>query len=111
MTRWHKSMTQEKWNAYPLETQILMVGSEFARARALKVNGPIQEVRMCFERAMELLDWCTGDPKWRTKLKELTRFRELLGALYLDGYEQDGLFLPLYTTLMSWSGATSRVHL
>ena len=111
MTRRHKSMTQAKWNAYPLETQILMVGSEFARAGALAREGATAEVRLCYERAMELLDWCTGDPKWRTKLKELTRFREMLGALYLECHMHEELFVPLYTTLMSWSGATSRVHI
>jgi len=77
MTRWHKSMNQEKWNAYPVDTQILMIGSEFARVKVLARDGVGGEVRQCYERAMELLDWCTGDPKWHARLKELTRFREV----------------------------------
>jgi len=104
-------MTQEKWNTYPLETQILMVGSEFARAKVLARDGARGEVRLCHERAMELLDWCKGDPKWRTRLKELTRFREILGLLYLDGERHDALFMTLYTALMFWTGPTSRVRL
>ena len=111
MTRWHKSMTQEKWDAYPLETQILMVGSEFARAKVLTRDAAVGEARQCYERAMELLDWCSGDPKWRARLKELTRFRESLGTLYMDGSRHDALFVQLYTTLMSWTGSTSRVRL
>ncbi|HUI10094.1 MAG TPA: hypothetical protein VL221_07180 [Bacteroidota bacterium] len=111
MTRWHKSIDQEKWNTYPLETQILMVGSEFARARALARDRAVAEVRLCFERAMELLDWCAGDPKWRGRLRELTRFREMLGLAYLDAPGHDALVVMLYRTLMSWTGTTSRVQL
>ena len=111
MTVWHKAMTQAKWNAYSLESQILMVGSEFARVKVLERDGVGGDTRLCYERAMELLDWCTGDPKWHTRLKELTRFREVLGTLYLDHSTHDALFMTLYTTLMSWTGTTSRVRL
>ena len=111
MTVWHKGMTQEKWNAYPLETHILMIGSEFARVKALMRDGAWKEVRLCYERALELPDLCAGDPQWRPRLKELTRFRETAGTLYLDGANQPALFMMMYRTLMSWTGTTSRVQL
>jgi hypothetical protein len=51
------------------------------------------------------------DPKWHSRLRELLRFRELLGELFLNVSKDDQDFMMMYRTLMSWSGATSRVEL
>ena len=111
MTVWHKTMDSEKWNGFPLERQILMIGSEFARAKNLLRDDVTGEVVQCYERAFELLDLCAMDPKWRPRLKELLRFREMLGELYLDVSKDDPRFMMMYRTLMNWSGSTSRVEL
>jgi hypothetical protein len=111
MTIWHTSLNSEKWNRFPRETQILMIGSEFARAKNLLRDNVVDEVRQCYERAFELLDLCASDPKWRPRLRELLRFREILGELYVEVRQDDSRFLQLYQTLMKWSGSTSRVEL
>jgi hypothetical protein len=104
-------MTSEKWNRYPVERQILMIGSEFARAKNLLRDAWDEEVRQCYERAFELLDLCAMDPKWRPRLKELLRFREMLGELYLDVAKDDPRFMMMYSTLMNWTPATAAVEL
>ncbi|MGA9115582.1 MAG: hypothetical protein WB626_02290 [Bacteroidota bacterium] len=104
-------MTPGKWHGYPRERQILMIGSEFARAKNLLGEGVREEVLQCWERAFELLDLCAMDPKWRGGLRELLRFREMLGELYLDPAGAPPSFMPLYHTLMNWSGSTSLVEL
>jgi hypothetical protein len=104
-------MTPERWQSYPIDRQILMVGSEFARAKNLMRDRVDAEVVQCYERAMELLDLCADDPKWRSRLKELLRFREVLGESFLELPEDRGLFMQLYRTLMNWTGPTSRVEL
>ncbi len=38
-------------------------------------------------RALELLDFTIEDPRWRRRLKELTRARELLCDAWLGGLE------------------------
>ena len=38
-----------------------------------------------FDRALELLDMTIGDDRWRGRLKELTRLRELLIDAFLGG--------------------------
>jgi hypothetical protein len=111
MTVWHRSMDPGKWSRFTFDRQILMIGSEFARAKNLLRDGVRGEVIQCYERAFELLDLCTTDPKWRPRLKELLRFRELLGELYLDVSKDDPRFMMMYRTLMHWSGSTSRVEL
>lgn len=111
MTVWHKTMDSARWNHYPLERQILMIGSEFARAKNLLRDGVLGEAAQCYERAFELLDLCAMDPKWRPRLKELLRFREMLGELYLTVAAEDPRFMSMYRTLMNWTGGTSRVEL
>lgn len=111
MTVWHKSMHSERWSRFPFERQILMIGSEFARAKNLLRDDAKGEVMQCYERAFELLDLCAMDPKWRPRLRELLRFREILGELYLDVSKDDPRFMMMYRTLMNWSGSTSRVEL
>jgi hypothetical protein len=58
----------------------------------------------------ELLDLCTADPKWRSRLTELLRFREILGELYLTVPDDNGHCMMLYRRLMSWSAKTSGVE-
>ena len=111
MTVWHKSMDSEKWNRLALDGQILMIGSEFARAKNLRRDNVIGEVIQCYERAFELLDLCAMDPKWHSRLRELLRFREMLGELFLNVSTDDPDFMMMYRTLMNWSGSTSRVEL
>ncbi|HMK39120.1 MAG TPA: hypothetical protein VK569_07245 [Bacteroidota bacterium] len=111
LTVWHKSMDSAKWGRFPVEKQILMIGSEFARAKNLLRDNVGAEVIQCYERAFELLDLCVMDPRWRPRLKELLRFREMLGELYMHVSKDDPMFMMMYRTLMNWSGSTSRVEL
>lgn len=111
MTAWHTSLNREKWSRYPMDRHILMVGSEFARAKNLMQSDLHGEVQQCIERALELLDLCTTDPKWQPRLKELLRFREMLGELYLGVSADDPRFMMMYRTLMSWTSSTARVEL
>lgn len=108
--QWHKGLSPERWEGYSIERQILMIGSEFARAKNFLRSGSDRHVAECYERAMELLDLCADDPKWRRKLKELLRFRELLGELYLDPEMAREFNEQFYRVLLSWNRETSRVE-
>ena len=109
--KWHKSMTIEKWQNYPIEQQILMIGSEFARAQSFIKQKDLKEVGNCYERAFELLDLCCNDLKWRSKLRELTRFREILGESYLFKRNDLKLNNTLFKILLFWNKETSNVKI
>jgi len=111
VTLWHKSMTPERWAAYPMDRQILMVACEFSRAQNLIGSASIGVVRECYERAMELLDLCTYDVKWVSRRRELLRFREAMGALYLVDPPAKATNLLFYKTLMEWHPITARLPL
>lgn len=108
----HKGMTPERWKEYSKERQILMIGSEFARAKSFISKKLFQETRNCYERAFELLDLCTYDRKWHrpSVLRELLRFREYLGILYLQDEADYKENLIMYKALLQWSRETSAVE-
>ena len=108
--RHHKSLTSERWQSYAIDRQILMIGSEFARAKALLRSGSIDLAKQCFERAFELLDLCPADPQWSGKLRELLRFREILGELYIAQNPDIGQCVELYRVLLSWDRRTQTVE-
>ena len=49
---------------------------------------------------MELTDLISDDPKWKGRLKELRRFREVLSELYLYKEGNPDLNNQLYKTLI-----------
>lgn len=109
--KWHKSFTPEKWSAYSIDRQILMIATEFARAKSLIQKNNRKEVNNCYERAFELLDLSTYDHKWEKKLKELLRFREVLGSLYSAENVDLKLNNDLFNVLLFWNKNTSKVKI
>lgn len=79
----HKTLTPEKWNRFPLYQQILMIANEVNRLRNGVHNGQdIGNLKECIERTLELCDLAISSVKGNLQ-KELLRFRELFGELYL----------------------------
>ena len=111
VTLWHTSMTPERWAGYPMDRQILMIASEFGRVHNLLSQSQIPPIRECYERAMELLDLCTYDTKWTSRRRELLRFREAMGELYLADLPSRDMNLLFYKTLMEWHPVTARIPL
>ena len=60
----------------------------------------IEEVKFCYERAFELTDLTSEDPKWRGRLKELRRFREVLASIYCEADGNPEANKKLYDTLI-----------
>ena len=75
-------MTVDRWNSFPIFQQILMISNELNRSVNCLKKNDTENSRNALERAMELTDLTIEDPKWDKRLKELLRFRELLGMLY-----------------------------
>jgi hypothetical protein len=110
VTRLHKNLTIDKWSAFPIDRQILMIGCEFSRVTNAPPVGAEAAIRESYERAFELLDLCTEDAKWRPRLRELLRFREHLGELYLQSSPDSHLHQRMYGVLMEWDAVTARLY-
>ena len=86
----HQNLAAGRWFELTLLEQLGNVGSEVGRGvrwhRAQKFVNRDQAL----DRAFDLLDLTISDPRWRLRLKELCRAREVLAdTFYGDNYYQD----------------------
>jgi hypothetical protein len=80
----HASLTVERWSAFTRDQQILMIANEMNRAGRL--FGPQDRARLAsaYERVLRLADLTAEAQPSRSLRRELLRWRELAGALYLE---------------------------
>lgn len=79
----HASLSTERWSAFSLDQQILMIANEMHRAG--KLTGPSDRERRtsAYERVLNLTDLTARVQKKRTLLREILRWRDLVAALFL----------------------------
>lgn len=84
MTVQHKNLTQERWQKFSLAEQLGNVGSE--TSRALKWRGKDDALYQgALQRAFELIDMIIADSRFRLRLKEIVRLREILADVMFNG--------------------------
>lgn len=81
----HKKLTQNRWQKMSLVEQLANVGSEISRARHWEEGGDSKNKKAALERALELIDLTIEDKRWKKRLKELTRFREVICDWLMGG--------------------------
>ena len=82
----HTTLAGGRWSTLSLAEQLGNIGSEVSRARHWHSKD-----RQLFENAMvrafELLDLTIRDVRWHSRLRELTRAREIVADVWLGGTE------------------------
>ena len=82
----HRTLAAGGWSRLSLAEQLGNIGSEVERA--LQWREKDQKLyRGAVSRVFELLDFTIRDARWRTRLKELMRVREVLADAVLGGKE------------------------
>ena len=82
--RYHKEAAAGGWQRFTLMEQMANIGSEVGRAR--KWQGKDEELfQGAVERALELFDLTLEDPRWRGRLREIARAREVFLDAVLGG--------------------------
>jgi len=84
--KYHKTLTEKKWEGFPFYKQILMIANELNRAKNWIEKKDSRELILCYERAFELLYLTIEVLKDKRKLKELLRFKEMLAMLYVKKF-------------------------
>jgi len=80
----HKSLAEGRWQTLSLAEQLGNIGGEVNRA--IRSRGDQKRFDNAVTRALELFDLTIGDPRWRKRLKEITRAREFFcDAIYGEG--------------------------
>lgn len=73
----HQGLAGGRWQQLSLAEQLANVGSEVGRMRRWRGRDE-RLMAGAFARALELLDLTLVDPRWRYRLREIARARELL---------------------------------
>ena len=73
----HRELAAGRWRQLTLAEQLANVGSEVGRMRRWR-DRDARLMTGAFERALDLLDLTLADPRWRARLREIARARELL---------------------------------
>lgn len=81
----HQSLTEGRWFTFSLAEQLGNVGSEIHRA--IRARGDKKRFEGALFRGLELLDLTIRDIRWRRRLKELLRVREVLCDAFFGGIE------------------------
>ena len=82
----HHDLAAGRWGQFSLAEQLANVGSEVGRMRRWRGRDERLMTR-AFERALELLDLTLADRRWRDRLREIARARELLCDAAAGGRE------------------------
>lgn len=78
-----------------------MIANELNRAKNWLEKKDLSEVKLCYERAIELLCLTIEVLKEKRKLKELLRFKEMLAMQYSDNFARPKENLDLLRVLVS----------
>ena len=99
----HKELAEGRWFTMTLMEQLANIGSEVSRARIWQKKDK-EIFNRAVDRALELFDLTLGDPRWRGRLREIARAREVFcdaisgGHLYGSSLQDmDRYFLPFAT--------------
>lgn len=84
MASQHGSLTEERWSAFGLDQQVLMIGNEMNRARKLMEPQARGNLEHCYERVLRLVDLTVRVCRRRGLRRELLRWRDLIAQLYIS---------------------------
>ena len=80
----HRELSEERWSAFTLDQQILMIANEMNRASGLLRSGDVVRTKSCYERVLKLTDLTVAAQTKSTLRWELLRWRDLLAELYVE---------------------------
>ena len=83
----HTSLADGRWHAMTLAEQLANIGSEVHRARLAKEKGLETRFNAASDRALELFDLTLSDKRWKKRLFELGRMRDIFADAVLGGEE------------------------
>jgi hypothetical protein len=80
----HASLSPERWAAFGRDQQILMIANEMNRASRLFGAADRGRLANAYERVLRLADLTVEVQPSRSLRRELLRWRELAGGVYLN---------------------------
>jgi hypothetical protein len=105
MTTQHQSLAAGRWFTFSLAEQLGNIGSEIHRA--IRARGDVKRYDSAVLRAFELFDLTLSDARWRKRLKEIARARELFCDA-ISGSSEYGTTLEDLNTYFTYFALAAR---
>ncbi|MEK7658277.1 MAG: hypothetical protein AAB352_00225 [Patescibacteria group bacterium] len=77
-----KNLDAERWQKLSLSQQLANIGSEVSRASSLRQKKDKENMDKSFFRAIELIDLTIADKRWKNRLSEIFKLREIVCDLF-----------------------------
>lgn len=104
----HLESARASWMKFSLVEQMANIGSEVSRA--LKAQGNQPRYWSSVARALDLFYLTVEDPRWKGRLREILRIRELFSAAALgsDEFKTSLQDLDRYFDYFAWLARSDR---
>jgi hypothetical protein len=96
----HASLSPERWSAFSLDQQILMIGNEMNRATRKMGPEDRSSLGMAYERVLRLVDLTIEVHSRPTLRRELLRWRDLIAELYIRPDADPAAHAAAFRTLL-----------
>jgi hypothetical protein len=103
----HASLTAERWSAFSLDQQILMIANEMNRAGKLFAPEDRERLLSSYERVLRLTDLTVATRPLPGLRRELLRWRELIAALYVSPEPSPAAYRDAFRCLLQFTPAAS----
>ena len=104
----HSGLSLERWAAFSLDQQILMIGNEMNRASRLVSPADDEGLKRAYERVLRLVDLTVEVQNGRGLRRELLRWRDLVAALYASSEPDPEAHKTAFRALLLLSPASAR---
>lgn len=104
----HASLTPERWAAFSLDQQVLMIGNEMHRAGKLGAAQDRGRLGHSYARVLQLVDLTIQVHARRSLRRELLRWRDLVAALYVAPESDAAAHVAAFRSLLRFTPEASR---
>ncbi len=107
----HAELTPARWAGFGRDQQVLMIANEMNRASGLFGQADRRRLANAYERILRLADLTVQAQPSRSLRRELLRWRELAGSVYLEPDQTLHRELLRALLLLTPAGARQLPHL
>lgn len=104
----HASLSPERWSAFNLDQQILMIGNEMNRAVRWMRPEDRSHRELSYERILRLVDLTVEVNSRPTLRRELLRWRDLIAELYISPEPDSAGHKAAFRTLLQFTPVTAQ---
>jgi hypothetical protein len=104
----HASLSSERWAAFSLDQQVLMIANEMNRAVRLLDGASQDALRRTYERVLRLVDLTIETHTRRPLRRELLRWRDLIAEQYVAPAPDRKAHMSAFRALLQFTPMAAR---